>query len=257
MKTLESEVFSMKWGSYGPIHLLSLAFAAAAVIGLYFILKNRSMMVKTIVLGILSFSGIAAIIFNLVEWNSPLEYLPLHLCSINALLLPIVVFTRNKQLGNLLLVWCLGALAALVVNQAQADFVVFSATFNFYFFPHVLEFGIPILLFKLKLVELDYKCIGSTLLLTILIYTGIHLCNVGLNAYCEANQILNSAGEVIKVNYMYSMVPENPLLALFYQWVPYEYWYLYLIFPIVLVYLVIVYSGQILWAIKAKKKVTA
>lgn len=257
MKTLESEVFSMKWGSYGPIHLLSLAFAAAAVIGLYFILKNRSMMVKTIVLGILSFSGIAAIIFNLVDWNSPLEYLPLHLCSINALLLPIVVFTRNKQLGNLLLVWCLGALAALVVNQAQADFVVFSATFNFYFFPHVLEFGIPILLFKLKLVELDYKCIGSTLLLTILIYTGIHLCNVGLNAYCEANQILNSAGEVIKVNYMYSLVPENPLLALFYQWVPYEYWYLYLIFPIVLVYLVIVYSGQIIRAIKAKKKVTA
>ena len=247
----------MEWGSYGPIHLLSLAFAAAAVIGLYFILKNRSMMVKTIVLGILSFSGIAAIIFNLVDWNSPLEYLPLHLCSINALLLPIVVFTRNKQLGNLLLVWCLGALAALVVNQAQANFVVFSATFNFYFFPHVLEFGIPILLFKLKLVELDYKCIGSTLLLTILIYTGIHLCNVGLNAYCEANQILNSAGEVIKVNYMYSMVPENPLLALFYQWVPYEYWYLYLIFPIVLVYLVIVYSGQILRAIKAKKKVTA
>ena len=247
----------MEWGSYGPIHLLSLAFAAAAVIGLYFILKNRSMMVKTIVLGILSFSGIAAIIFNLVDWNSPLEYLPLHLCSINALLLPIVVFTRNKQLGNLLLVWCLGALAALVVNQAQADFVVFSATFNFYFFPHVLEFGIPILLFKLKLVELDYKCIGSTLLLTILIYTGIHLCNVGLNAYCEANQILNSAGEVIKVNYMYSMVPENPLLALFYQWVPYEYWYLYLIFPIVLVYLVIVYSGQIIRAIKAKKKVTA
>ena len=247
----------MEWGSYGPIHLLSLAFAAAAVIGLYFILKNRSMMVKTIVLGILSFSGIAAIIFNLVEWNSPLEYLPLHLCSINALLLPIVVVTRNKQLGNLLLVWCLGALAALVVNQAQANFVVFSATFNFYFFPHVLEFGIPILLFKLKLVELDYKCIGSTLLLTILIYTGIHLCNVGLNAYCEANQILNSAGEVIKVNYMYSMVPENPLLALFYQWVPYEYWYLYLIFPIVLVYLVIVYSGQIIRAIKAKKKVTA
>ena len=53
------------------------------------------------------------------------------------------------------------------------------------------------------------------------------------------------------------MVPENPLLALFYQWVPYEYWYLYLIFPIVLVYLVIVYSGQIIRAIKAKKKVTA
>lgn len=247
----------MEWGSFGYVHLLSLVFAAAAVIGLYFILKNRSMMVKTIVLGILSFSGIAAIIFNLVQWGSPLEYLPLHLCSINAILLPIVVFTRNKQLGNLLLVWCLGALAALVVNQAQAEFVLFSSTFNFYFFPHVLEFGIPILLFKLKLVELDYKCIGSTLLLTIAIYTGVHLCNLALNAYCEANQILNSAGEVIKVNYMYSLVPENPLLALFRQWLPYDYWYLYLVFPIVAVYLLIVYSGQIVRAVKAKKKVTA
>ena len=247
----------MVWGSFGSVHIFTLILAAAIIAGIYFALRKASSKVQTLVLGVLSFSGIAAIIFNLVMWDNPLEYLPLHLCSINALLLPIVVFTRNKQLGNLLLVWCLGALAALVVNQAQANFVVFSATFNFYFFPHVLEFGIPILLFKLKLVELDYKCIGSTLLLTILIYTGIHLCNVGLNAYCEANQILNSAGEVIKVNYMYSMVPENPLLALFYQWVPYEYWYLYLIFPIVLVYLVIVYSGQILRAIKAKKKVTA
>lgn len=247
----------MKWGFLTPAHILTLLLAAGMIAGVYYGIRNRSRRTQVWVLFLLSLWGIAAIVFNLLRWDSPLEYLPLHLCSINALLLPIVVFTRNKQLGNLLLVWCLGALAALVVNQAQADFVVFSATFNFYFFPHVLEFGIPILLFKLKLVELDYKCIGSTLLLTILIYTGIHLCNVGLNAYCEANQILNSAGEVIKVNYMYSLVPENPLLALFYQWVPYEYWYLYLIFPIVLVYLVIVYSGQILRAIKAKKKVTA
>ena len=247
----------MKWGFFTPTHILTLVLAAAMVTALYCGLKNKSQKSQTMVLFPLSLSGIAAIVFNLLRWGEPLAYLPLHLCSINALLLPIVVFTRSKTVGNLLLVWSLGALAALVVNMAQAEYEIFSLTFAFYFFPHVLEFGIPILLFKLKLVELDYKCIGSTLLLTILIYTGIHLCNVGLNAYCEANQILNSAGEVIKVNYMYSMVPENPLLALFYQWVPYEYWYLYLIFPIVLVYLVIVYSGQILRAIKAKKKVTA
>ena len=47
--------------------------------------------IQTVVLGILSFSGIAAIIFNLVTWGSPYEYLPLHLCSLTAMVLPVVV----------------------------------------------------------------------------------------------------------------------------------------------------------------------
>ena len=108
----------MKWGSFGVVHFASLAIAALLVVGLYFALKKASLKVKTIVLGVLSFSGIAAIIYNLVTWNSPLEYLPLHLCSLNAMVLPIAVFTRSKTLSNLLLVWSLGALAALVVNSA-------------------------------------------------------------------------------------------------------------------------------------------
>ncbi|MBP3479971.1 MAG: YwaF family protein [Oscillospiraceae bacterium] len=236
----------MKWGSFGVVHFASLAIAALLVVGLYFALKKASLKVKTIVLGVLSFSGIAAIIYNLVTWNSPLEYLPLHLCSLNAMVLPIAVFTRSKTLSNLLLVWSLGALAALVVNSAQAEFVLMSPTFCFYFFPHVLEFAIPILLFKLDMVKKDPKCILSTLLITVVSYTVIHFINLWLNSYCAANQILNTAGEVIAVNYMYSLVPENPLLALFHSIIPYSYWYMYLIFPIVAVYLLMVYLPQIL-----------
>lgn len=52
-------------------------------------------------------------------WGSPYEYLPLHLCSLTALVLPVAVFTT---LGNLLLLWLLGAVMALVVNTAQANF---------------------------------------------------------------------------------------------------------------------------------------
>ena len=92
----------MKWGSFGPVHLGSLALAAAMIVCLYFALRKASRKVQTLVLGVLSFSGIATIIFNLVTWGSPLEYLPLHLCSLNALVLPIAVFTRSKALGNLL-----------------------------------------------------------------------------------------------------------------------------------------------------------
>jgi uncharacterized membrane protein YwaF len=133
----------MKWGSFGPVHLGSLALAAAMIVCLYFTLRKASSKIQTLVLGVLSFSGIAAIIFNLVTWGSPLEYLPLHLCSLNALVLPIAVFTRSKALGNLLLAWCLGALAALVVNMAQAEYEIFSLTFVFYFFPMCWNLAFP------------------------------------------------------------------------------------------------------------------
>jgi hypothetical protein len=109
----------------------------------------------------------------------------------------------------------------------------------------VLEFGIPILLFKLGLVEKHHKYIPSTLGLTMVIYTLVHFANLLINDYCHKNQILDYAGNVIKVNYMYSLVPENPLLVLFKMVIPYTYWYMYMIIPILAVYLVIVYLPQI------------
>lgn len=244
----------MKWGCFGIVHIATLVLAAVIIASLYFALRKASRKAQTIVLGILSFSGIAAIIYNLITWGSPIEYLPLHLCSINAMLLPIVVFTRNKTLGNLLLVWCLGALAALVVNMAQAEYELASWTFVFYYFPHVLEFGIPILLFALGIIEKHPKYIISTIAITMAIYTGVHLCNVGLNAWLEANNVLDYAGNLIQVNYMYSIVPENPLLALFWQVIPCDYWYMYMIVPILVVYLSIVYLPQLL---RKKNKVAA
>ena len=235
----------MIWGTFGVVHFATLLLGAAMVVGLYFLLKKKSRRVQTVVLGVLSFSGIGAILFNLLMWGTPLEYLPLHLCSINALLLPIVVFTRSKTLGNLLLVWSLGAVAALVVNNAMAEAELLSWPFFFYYFPHVMEFGIPILLFKLDLVKKDPKCIGSTLVLTMGIYTVVHFINKGINAWCAAAGIM-SGEELLQVNYMYSITPENPLLALFKQLIPYDYWYMYMIVPILAVYLGIVYLPQIL-----------
>lgn len=235
----------MLWGSFGVVHLLSLLLGAGMIVGLYFLLRRASVKIQTVVLGILSFSGIAAIIFNLLAWGSPYEYLPLHLCSLTALVLPIAVFTRSKVLGNLLLLWSLGAVMALVVNTAQADFEIFSATFAFYFFPHLLEFGIPILLVALGLVKMDIKCIGSTLLITLGTLIVVHLANVGLNSYFAANEILNPAGDLVQVNYMYTIKPENPVLALFWSLIPYPFWYMLPVVVIVLVYLLLVYSKQL------------
>lgn len=248
----ERRNMDIQWGFFGPIHILTLILAVAMVWGLYKILKNKSRTFQTLVLGLLSLSGIAAIIFNLVTWDSPWEYLPLHLCSINAILLPIAVFRRSKTIGNMLLLWSLGSLAAIVVNNAQADFEIFSSTFFFYYFPHVLEFGIPILLIRLGLIEKDARCIFSTLGLTVLIYTLVHLCNLTLNALDLENQ----AGMDIAVNYMYSMVPENPVMMLCWKILPRRYWYLFLLFPMIALYLLAVYAPQILLTIRHRNRVS-
>jgi len=244
----------MTWGFFSLLHIVSLLLASLIIVSLYFILKNKSERVKIIVLGILSFSGISAIIYNLVVWNSPLEYLPLHLCSLNAMMLPIAVFTKNKTINNLLLLWSLGALLALVVNSAQADYEIFSLTFAFYYFPHVLEFGIPILMFSLKLVKKDLKCIASTIGITFFSYTLIHFINLWVNSYAENNNVVDWAGNIIKVNYMYSLYPENPLLDLFYKIIPLPYWYMYLAIAVIILYLAFVYIGLIVKLIKNRKQ---
>lgn len=242
----------MLWGSFGTVHILSLLLGAGLIIGLFFLLRKRSAKVQTLVLGILSFSGVAAIVYNLIAWGSPYEYLPLHLCSLTAMVLPVAVFTRSKVLSNLLLLWSLGAVMALVVNTAQADFDVLSPTFFFYFFPHLLEFGIPILLFRLGLVKKDVKCVVSTLLITLCVYTLIHFANVLLNNYFATNEICNPSGAIVQVNYMYSIRPENPLLALFWSWFPHPYAYMLPVVLIVLIYLGLVYLKQIIAGFKKK-----
>ncbi len=233
----------MLWGNFTPAHILSIFAAAAMIAGLYLLLRRRSQKCQVWTLGILSFSGIAAIVYNLLMWGEPLAYLPLELCSVNALVLPYAVFSRKKVPGNLLLVWSLGALMAIVVNNEMAAATLFDWPFNFYYFPHVLEFGIPILLFKLGLVEKDPRCIGSTIGITMGVYTLAHC----------ANLIINSCTDV-DVNYMFSVNPNfNPATALFYRLLPYEYWYMYAVLPIVALYLAVIYLPQIRRSLQLRK----
>ena len=247
-----NEITNITWGFFSINHIISLIFAIFIIFILYKLLEKKEEKIQILTLGILSFSGIFAIIYNLIAWNSPIEYLPFHLCSLNAMVLPIAVFTKNKHLNNLLLLWSLGAILAIVVNSAQADYEIFSLTFAIYYFPHVLEFGIPILMFKLKLVEKDISCIKTTLLITLISYTLIHLINVNINNYLELNNIVDYAGNLIQVNYMYSIQPENPVMSLFYMILPYEYWYMFLAIPIIFIYLIFIYLKEFKQTLKLK-----
>lgn len=241
----------MAWGTFGAAHIATLVFAVILNIVLYFILKKCSLRTQIIILGILSLSGIAAIIYNLGSWESPLEYLPLHLCSLNAMVLPFAVITRNKVLGNLTLLWSFGAAMALILNHSIADTTIGGPVFCFYYFPHVFEASIPIMLFKLGLCKLDARCIFSTVGISAAVYTAVHAINLKINEYCKENEIVDAAGRIIDVNYMYSMAPDNPLLDLFYEWIPIPFWYMLPVIPIVLIYLGAIYG--IAGLVKKKK----
>ncbi len=240
----------MTWGTFSTAHIISLVAAVLINVGLYIALTNFSRKKQIIVLFILSFAGIAAIIYNLVTWGSPWEYLPLHLCSLNALLLPYAVLTRQKWCCNLLLLWSLGSYVALILNNNMADAILFSMPFNFYYFPHVLEAGIPIILFSLGLVKRDHKCIKSTLIITFSVYTIIHLINVAINSG------MIGPGNV-QVNYMFSVTPNNPVLNLFWSIIPYEYWYMFLAIPVIVIYLAWWYLPELLEAYRAGKGLRA
>ncbi len=243
----------MQWGNFSLIHFITLFLGVALNVGLYFIVKKMSPKAQKIIFFCISLLGIGAILFNLLSWESPIEYLPLHLCSLNALVLPIVAITKNKELGNLLLLWALGALFALIVNNSAAEFEIFSWTFFFYYFPHVFECGLPIVMIAINYFKKDSRCISSTLIITFVVYTIIHFINIGLNNYVIENNILDNYGNYIKLNYMFSITPENPLLALLYSIVPYSYWYMLLVIPIIAIYLLVIYLPELKIEIKNKR----
>lgn len=228
----------MLWGTFTAPHIVSLLCAVVLTVGLHFLLRKLSDRRKTAVLFVLSFAGISAIVFNLVTWGSPLEYLPLHMCSVHALILPVTVATRHRVLGMFSLFCCLGAILALVVNTGQAHFEILSPTFAFYYFPHVLEAAVPILLFTTGLIRPEGRAILPTVLFTVLVYTAVHFTNVGINAYAAAQGLVNWEGRTLTVNYMFSLShEENPLLKLFWHCIPHPYWYMYAAVPILAVYL--------------------
>jgi len=238
----------MTWGSFSLTHIITLILGVLINVALYFLLRKASEKIQKWVLFVLSFSGISAIIYNLVAWNSPFEYLPLHLCSLNAMLLPFAVWFRKKWCCNLLLLWSLGSYVALILNMSMATATLTSWPFFFYYFPHVLEAGIPILLFALGFVKKDPKTIKSTLIITFSVYTIIHFINVAIN---NAG-IIGPSGEVISVNYMFSVTPNNPLLNLFWSIIPHPYWYMYLAVPVIIIYLGCWYLPELINARKQK-----
>lgn len=235
----------MTWGTFTPQHILSLAVIVSFTVSLHIILKKLNSKAKTRVLFAVSLIGIAAVIYDLVRWGQPLLYLPLHLCSLNAVIIPFTVLTKNKFMAHLNLMWSLGAMLVLVVNTGQAYYIMFSEAFWVFVLCHTVDVSVPALLFTTGLVEFDIKKSPHTIGVTMAAYTGVHFINIAINSYLESLPSAYSFSRTAaRVNYMYSLGDEgNAVFALFKQIIPFDYWHMYLIAPVLAIFFLSIHFG--------------
>ena len=225
-------------------HLLTLAIGCLLVAALYILLKHLPDRTRRSLMFLLSLLGPISMIWDPLAHEDWLRFLPLHLCSFNAAVIPVVVLTKNERLGNLLLLWCLGGAMALLLNGTEAAWNPSSLDFWAFFVPHVFEICIPVFMFAFHYVKKKLKYIPGTILITGIAYTFVHLVNVLINRHLEQVQA------AYRVNYMFSLWPDNAFQQMLWNIVPHAYWYSYLYFPLVVVWLGAVYLPEIIRAIR-------
>ena len=245
----------MTWGTFTLQHILSLAAIVVFAVSLYFILMRLPDRAKTWVLFAVSLFGVAAVLYDLFRWGQPLLYLPLHLCSLNALIIPFAVLTKGKVASHLTLAWSLGAMLVLIVNTGQAHYEMFSEAFWVFYICHTVDVTVPALLFLTGLVDFDIKKSPAVIGSTMAAYTCVHFTNLAINKYLIETMPSVMAYsrrplQIKQVNYMYSLGDEgNAVFALFRKIIPFDYWHMYLIAPILLGFLFTVHL-----IVKAKRK---
>ena len=230
----------MPWGSFGTTHLLTLALAVMVNLLIYLILKRNTRSKQILALFVFSLIAVSFLITNIIfDKSNLIKNLPLTFGGLSIILLPYAVLTRSKRICNLLLIWSVGSIMALVFNADMANVELLSFEFVLFFTMHMFGVGIPILLFELGLVERDTHTVKPTLIATISVYTVVHWVNLAINS---ANKWSAKDG----VNYMSTLAPSNSLLRFFYLVIPAEYWYMVLVLPLLLVYILYWYLPEIL-----------
>lgn len=237
----------MSYESWGTFHIITLFCPIVLVLLLYFSLKNKSLKFQKIIIFSLSLIGVICMFIDMFYRIELLWYnLPFHLCTLNGFVIPFVALTQNKRLGNSILLWSFGALGALIFNLSETDLYTYNLDLWLYFLPHLIEVSLPITMILLKIVKFDYKTIPTTLLITFIAYTTAHILNYIYNTYY--------IGEIgILSNFMFSYTHENnPFLLIFYSICQYPYFYMLLLLPVIIIFLLILYLPQIIKDIKFK-----
>lgn len=162
--------------------------------------------------------------------------LPLQLCNLAVFLIPAALLTKKAVLMDFVFYICgLGALIAILIPSSDYRDTYSMMTISFYVF-HFSIFLIPLLnsIWGFHSLKPSLKSALNLSGLVLIISGALHLFNLLLNDVYH-----------IPANYFFTMkdlaAPVNPAFALFAQWIPFDYFYLSVAFPILYVYMGLVY----------------
>lgn len=193
-------------------------------------------------LWVLSWINLISYLLNLVYFSRiahPLTLLPLQLCNIGVILIPWALKTQRTWIVDFLVYACgCGALAAILIVSKDYEDVYSIFTFSFYVF-HFLIFIIPILMgvWGFYTIHPTVKIAMTVTLELIILSLFIHGINLLLNDYG------------IPANYFFTLralsVTTNVAFKWFASLIPYDYFYMYLVFPILYLYMALL--KKIVW----------
>ena len=162
------------------------------------------------------------------------DELPLHLCNINLILIPIAVLTRKKPLlGFCFFVGPLGALFALIMPDSNfSGFSLLLPRMIGYYGTHFMVIVAALSLVTLRLYRPRFK----DLPFAVIALAAVALVVFGINALMRLTGVNPAA------NYFYTWEPLKGvgLLEMFYRWIPIPYLYMLPCIAIMTLYMVIV-----------------
>lgn len=161
--------------------------------------------------------------------------LPLQLCNINMILIPVAIFTKKRPLFNFcFFMGPLGAAMALLMPSIGFEaYSILLPRMMGYYFTHLMVFFGSIALVAYGLYKPKFRDIIPTVITVLCVSFCIFLIDMlmrrtGINEYA---------------NYFYLVETEgNPVLELLHSWIPYPYLYILPCTPVLILYMLLIIS---------------
>ncbi len=174
--------------------------------------------------------------FFYLRSDNILTLLPLQLCNLAVFLIPAALLTKKPVLMDFVFFICgLGALVAILIPGSDYSETYSMMTSSFYVF-HVSIFLIPFFssVWGFHSLQPSIKSAIRLSIMVLIISGSLHLFNLFLNTVYA-----------IPANYFFTMrtlaSAMNPAFALFASWIPFDYFYLIVAFPILYLYMILIY----------------
>lgn len=236
---------------FGPLFYISMIFFIGLLALASLLVKGKSDRTKAMVISVVCWVTLVGFFVYKYALSIDPEYdvltanmggfnwwgeLPLHLCNINLLLIPIAAFSKKRALLSFcFFIGPLGALMALLMPGNGFDgFSIFLPRMLGYYGTHFIVMIAALALGTFGLYHpkmRDVPMIAATLFIVALIIFGI-------------NMILRTTGLHPKANYFYTVETEgNPLLEIFWRWLPVPFLYMLPCIAVLCAYAALIMSG--------------